>query len=167
MAELEIERKYIIPIPDVSEISKMDEYTVSEISQTYLESQAGVAHRVRRRVFAGHTEYTETKKMRVDKITAVEDERAINEEEYMLLLKNIRQGSRTLTKTRHTFLYKGKVFEIDVYPEWEKSGILETELVSKDECVIFPPFIRIIREVSGERAYSNSSMSSSFPKEEE
>ena len=55
--------------------------------------------------------------------------------------------------------------EIDIYPNWKRTCIMETELPSKEHSVTFPPYIRIIKEVTGEKQYSNVSMSHSFPSE--
>lgn len=162
---IEIERKYIISMPDFELLSSLGEYTRSEILQIYLESDANVTHRVRRRVFADHTVYTETKKIRIDKMSAIEDEGEISAEEFVLLSQKQKEGTRALNKTRHTFDFGGFCFEIDVYPEWKHSAIMEVELENKDVCFSIPPFIRVIEEVTGNKAYSNASMARSFPEE--
>ena len=162
---LEIERKYVIRKPDVAMLSSLEGYTVSDIEQTYLESAAHVTHRVRARSYGERTVYTETKKVRIDKMSVYEDEREIDEGEYLELLKGRKEGTVTLRKTRHTFLYLGQVFEIDVYPEWVNSAVLETELPSRETVVEFPDFIKVIAEVTGEKKYSNAAMSKEFPKE--
>jgi hypothetical protein len=92
-------------MPSVRELEGQDGYTVSEIRQTYLESEPGVTHRVRMRVYPDVTSYTETKKIRIDKISSYEEERRIDEAEYTALLGSIKRGTRTLTKTRHTFVF--------------------------------------------------------------
>ena len=75
MNNVEIERKYIIEIPDFNLLAEASDYTVSEIEQIYLSSPSGITHRIRRRAFADRIEYTETKKVRIDKTSAYEDER--------------------------------------------------------------------------------------------
>lgn len=162
---VEIERKYVIEMPDVNLISTQDGYTVSEIAQTYLDSAPTVTHRVRARSYGDKTVYTETKKVRIDKMSVFEDEREVDGDEYAAFLKKRMPGTVTLKKTRRTFIYKGQTFEVDVYPEWTKSAILETELDSRDREVQFPDFIKVIAEVTGEKKYSNASMSHKFPDE--
>ena len=162
---VEIERKYVIRMPDLTVLRGMDCYTVSEIEQTYLESEPHVTHRVRKRVYAEGAVYTETKKVRIDKISSYEEERQIDEAEYERLLGRIRYGTRTLTKTRHTFVFSGQTFEVDIYPEWKESCILETELSSRDTEVKMPTCISVIGEVSGDKRYTNASMAVEFPKE--
>ncbi len=164
-AHVEIERKYIILKPSVDLMRSCEGYTVSDIEQTYLESDAGVTKRVRKRSYSDKTDYTLTEKRRIDKISSYEDERHISEEEYLTELRSIRRGTRTVRKTRHTFEMHGRVYEIDIYPEWERTCIMETELADRDESLKIPPFIRVLAEVSGVREYTNASMSISFPNE--
>ena len=162
---VEIERKYVIRMPDLDALARQDGYTVSEIEQTYLESEPSVTHRVRKRLYKDRVVYTETRKVRIDKISSFEDERQIDEMEYQELLGKIKNGTHTLIKTRHTFVFSGQIFEVDIYPEWERSCIMETELESRETVVEFPDFIRIIKEVTGEKKYSNAAMSREFPEE--
>ena len=163
MQNVEIERKYIIEIPDLAMLSAMDSYTASKIEQIYLDSPIGITHRIRRRAYSDRVEYTETKKVRIDKSSAYEDERTISEAEYFELLTHRAPDSVALSKVRHTFKYLGQIFEVDVYPNWKQTCIMETELVTSDTAVEMPPFIRIIEEVTGKREYSNASMSRKFP----
>ena len=164
--EIEIERKYIIYMPKAEDLLSMDSCTRDEIVQTYLNAKEGDTRRVRmRRSECGEARYFETVKTRLDRISCVEREREIDENEYNILLSESRVGSRPIIKTRYAFSYAEQVFEIDIYPEWKNSAIMETELENRDLSVEFPPFIRIIAEVSGDARYSNSGMAKSFPEE--
>ncbi len=165
-SQLEIEKKYIIEKPSFDMLALMPEYSSSDIVQIYLSSDIGVTHRIRKRSFHDKTVYTETKKIRIDKMSAAEAERDISSEEFSELSKNILRGSKKLNKMRHTFFYEAHTFEIDVYPEWEKTAVLEVELESREENIEFPSFIKIIRDVTGNKAYSNASMSMHFPDED-
>lgn len=166
MAGIEIERKYVIAMPRVSDMRALNKYSSSEITQTYLSSLPGITHRVRRRVYDdGRVEYTETVKKRISLTSSYEDERHIDREEYESLAAKIMPFTRQLKKVRHTFEYGGQLFEIDVYPEWENSCIMETELASEGMRVEFPDFIEVIEDVTGKFEYSNASMSRSFPPE--
>ena len=162
---VEIERKFVIAMPDISSISSLDGYSVSDIEQTYLCSDEGVTRRVRARKYQGRTVYTETKKMRIDKMSAHEDEREISREEYEALLGEIKEGTVTIFKTRHTFDFSGRIFEIDIYPNWQRTAILEVELDSREVTLDMPDFIKVVSEVTGEKRYSNAAMSREFPKE--
>lgn len=165
MNQVEIERKYIIEMPDMTELSKLAGYCRSEITQTYLLSKPGEARRVRERRYCDASVYTETVKVRIDKMSSEEREREITESEYRELLCEMKSGTKPIKKTRHSFPYGEITVEIDVYPEWERSCIMETELPSRDATPTLPPFIKILREVTGERGYSNADMAASFPRE--
>ena len=164
---IEIERKYIIRMPRIESLAPMEGYGSDRIVQTYLESPKGVTHRVRSREGTLGTRYYETKKERIDAMSSVESEREIEREEYEALLSKIAVGTSPITKTRHSFTYLGQLFEIDVYPEWQRTAILETELRAREAAPAFPPFIEVVREVTGNVGYSNAAMARSFPGEDE
>jgi len=163
---IEIERKYIIQMPNVSLFCGLSGFTESDITQIYLSAERGKTRRVRRRAGALGVEYTETVKERIDGMSAHESEREITENEYIRLSSEIAEGTKPICKKRYTFLYLGQLFEIDVYPEWKRTAIMETELDSREACPRMPEFIKIVREVTGIRAYSNASMSKEFPAED-
>lgn len=165
-APVEIERKYIIKMPSLEILRAQTGYTKSEILQIYLPSEKGETHRIRRRVYADRTVYYETRKIRIDKMSSHEDEREISAAYFCELSKNPLLGTLSIEKVRHTFIYSGQLFEIDIYPEWKNTAIMETELSDREKRVEMPPFIEIVREVTGDKAYSNASMSKSFPPED-
>ena len=162
---LEIERKYIIRMPDLALLVAQDGYSFSKINQIYIESSPLVTHRIRSREYNGKSVYTETKKIRVDKISAIEDEREISKEEFEHLSLSKKRNTKVIEKTRHIFFHSGFLIEIDIYPEWKSSCIMEIELKSREEVAAVPNFIEIIREVTGDKRYSNAAMSEKFPEE--
>ena len=166
MSHIETERKLIILKPDEAELLSQSCFTESRILQIYLENPT-VTHRVRRREYSGgRVEYTENKKKRISTLSAIEEEREISENEFLSLSGNIEKGASPLRKIRRTFSLGGFVYELDYYEKWEKSCIMEVELPRESEELIIPPFIRVLRDVTGDKRYSNHSMSHSFPKEE-
>ncbi len=165
MEKIEIERKYVIQKPNADFYKTADDYGVSEIEQIYLEAPKGETLRIRMRKYPTDTVYIKTHKIRIDEISCIERECELASSEYEALAKNILHGTRPILKKRHTFKYLGQLFEIDEYPEWQRCCIMEAELPSRD-CNVQPPsFIRIIKDVTGDRAYSNASMSRAFPEE--
>ncbi len=162
---IEIERKFIIKMPCDELLADTECHTSSELLQIYLESESHITHRIRKRVYRDRIEYTETSKLRLDKMSAYEDERAISESDFEALRKHRKSGTRELSKLRHTFKHADFIFEIDIYPEWKHTAIMEVELKDKAVKLVFPDFIEIVEEVTGNRAYSNASMSKEFPKE--
>ena len=162
---IEIEKKYIIKMPNISILKVQTGYTESSILQIYLPCAEGETRRIRKRVRAGEATYTETRKIRIDKMSSNEIEREITESEFSLLSQNILESTRPIEKTRYTFIYKEQLFEIDVYPEWKHTAIMETELDSRERTVDFPQFLEIVKDVTGDKSYSNRGMSHTFPKE--
>ena len=163
---IEIEKKYIIAMPDVSELEDSEGYSCSEILQIYLPSSDGSTHRVRKRVTDGVAVYTETRKIRIDRMSSTEIEGEIGSERFEELAAAPLENTSPIRKVRHVFFYLGQKFEIDIYPQWKDTAILETELDSREREVVFPRFIKILRDVTGDRQYSNAGMSRAFPKED-
>lgn len=56
-------------------------------------------------------------------------------------------------KTRYSLNWKNHFYEIDLYPFWKDQAILEVPLRDEEEEVMLPDFLRVIREVTGERKY--------------
>ena len=161
----EIERKYVIYIPDMLKMKSMQDYTANRIEQIYLVCEKGETHRVRARSDGMTTVYTETRKIRIDSMSVTEIEREVSKEEYTSLLQMRDKSRETINKVRHTFTYLGQLFEVDVYDNWTSTCIMETELTSREAQVEFPDFIRIVREVTGDHRYSNAGMAKQFPPE--
>lgn len=162
---VEIERKFVIKLPELSRLSEEPDYTVSEITQVYLVSAPGISRRIRKRVTDGIAVFTVTEKRRIDALSAYEDEREITFSEYSSLYSERDTDLSVIEKTRHTFRRGGQTYEIDVYPAWRRSCIMETELKDRDTPVLIPEFIELIKEVTGIKAYSNHSMAKHFPDE--
>ena len=163
---IEIERKYIIVRPCLSDMEKCEGYSKSDIVQIYLSSGAETTRRIRKRTSLGVSRFFETEKVRIDKMSVTETEREISEEEFLRLSTERAVGTNPIIKTRHAFTVDGVSYEIDFYPEWENTCILENELSDRETFVTHPSFIRVVREVTGVREYSNAAMSKHFPKED-
>lgn len=163
---LEIERKYIVLMPSESAMRGMPDFDESEIEQIYLPTEPGITRRIRRRAWAEKTRYYFTEKRRVDNMSAEEREWEIGADEYASLSGSMMLGTRPVRKRRCTFMYAGQLFEVDIYPDWHATAIMETELPDRDSTVSMPDFLRIVREVTGLHEYSNAAMSVRFPAED-
>lgn len=156
-APLEIERKFLIAYPDVAQLSALDGCRVREITQTYLLCDSGTL-RVRKTVCGGKTTYHVTQKRRISALARVEDEKEISGETYTELLR-CADGTRTpIVKTRYAFPAGKHTAEVDIFPFWRDRAILEIELQSEDEPYEIPPFLSVIKEVTGDRRYTNASL---------
>ena len=56
--------------------------------------------------------------------------------------------------------------ELDIFTFWNRQAIMEVELKSEKEEFTLPPFIRVIREVTEDDAFSNHSLAKEVPPEE-
>lgn len=158
----EIERKFLIEYPDMEILEK---YSKSEIAQTYLKTDDGFTSRVRARTENGVTKYIFTEKKRVTDLKCIENEREISADEYKELLNLADPERMTVYKTRYCVPHNGRVVEIDVYPFWTDRAIAEVEMESEEENVELPDFIKVIRDVTAEKAYKNASIAKKIPTE--
>ncbi len=165
MPNIETERKFLIERPDPARLLAEEGATADTIVQTYLVSPQGVTLRVRRREGRGRVTYTATRKRRLSDMSAEENEREITEELYRTLLSAADPALRPIEKTRISVPYGGRLLEIDLYPFWERTAILEIELPSEDAPFKLPPYLTVLREVTGDKQYKNVSLAKKNPEE--
>lgn len=154
----EIERKFLIEYPDLEELEKLPNCSRVEIIQTYLLSADGSEARVRQRGANGNYIYTHTAKRKVTDTKRVEMERRITKNEYLRFLMDADPDCRPIRKTRYCLSSGTQYFEIDVYPFWKDQAIVEIELTDENEPINFPEQIKVIREVTEDETYKNSSL---------
>ena len=154
----EIERKFLIEYPDIKWLEQTPTCRKVEIVQTYLTSPTGDEVRLRQRGEGDSYIYFQTTKRRISDMKRVEIERRLSESEYLRLLMNTDTSKRQIRKTRYCLTYDNQYFEIDVYPFWQDKAIMEIELRDESVLVRFPEEIRIIREVTDDEEYKNSSL---------
>lgn len=94
-----------------------------------------------------------------------EDEHEISAAEYAELLKRADAGRKPVHKMRYCLDYMEQLFEIDVYPFWTDRAIMEIELDSEEREVMLPPFIEVIKEVTGDGRYTNAAIAREVPAE--
>lgn len=129
-----------------------------DIEQTYLLSDSGVA-RVRKRGQHGSFTYTHTVKHFLSAGKNVELERMISSREYLTLLESSDPDRNRVIKKRSCFLWENQYFELDTFVDpWFGLCLLEAEIEEDDAEVKLPPFIKVIREVTMEREYSNAEL---------
>lgn len=153
----EIERKFLIEYPSQCFISKAED--ISDIVQTYLVPlENGVTERVRKRTKNGKSVYTHTKKIRVNDMRRIEYEDEVKEPEYNELLKRADEGRNIIMKKRICHNYKGQLFEIDLFSFWDDRAVMEIELNDEGQLVEFPPEIRVIKEITSDKRYTNAAL---------
>ncbi|MBR3333515.1 MAG: AAA family ATPase [Clostridia bacterium] len=153
---MEIERKYLISRPNLHLLEKLPNCELVHIVQTYLKSDdPSEERRIRQRGSNGSYVYFMTRKKKGDGIKRVEIENRLSQEEYIALLVEADPAYRPIHKERYCLSANGLYYEIDIYPEWKDKAIMEIELHSEDQEVVFPDEIDVIREVTDDPAYSN------------
>lgn len=154
----EIERKYLIEYPDIKWLESNPNCQKVEIIQTYLKSNENDEVRVRQRGFNGHYIYFKTIKRKVSDVKRVEIEKRLSQNEYLTLLMEADTSKRQIRKTRYCLTFEGQYFEIDVYPFWNDKAIAEIELSDENTEITFPRQIKVIKEVTDDESYKNSSL---------
>ena len=155
---VEIERKYLIQYPDAAFLRAVRLCHPVEIAQTYLKSENGIRERIRRRGEDGHYAYFRTRKKKISPLIRIEEEERIAAGEYEALKSRADPKRQEICKTRYCLVWENQYFEIDVFPFWTDQALMEIELLDENQPVILPPFIRVIREVTDEKEYSNSAL---------
>ena len=162
---MEIERKYLIALPEESVLA---EHSTErwEIVQTYLKSERGVTARVRQVTEGERKRWYHTEKRRVSDLTAEEKEQEINAAEYENLLQQADASLMLIRKCRWRIPYMGHVLEVDVYPFWEKTAVLEIELSDESEAAEIPAWIRVLKDVTGDARFKNVCLAREVPSED-
>ena len=162
MKQIEIERKFLIEMPDINFLMSLDGCAITKIFQTYTSNNI----RIRKCIKDNKESYIKTIKRKISDMSRIEEESEITKEEYTALLAFADQGRKTLPKTRYAIPYNNKVLEIDIFPFWRKQAFLEIELESENEEFSLPDFINVIKEVTFESQYKNYSLAKNIPEEE-
>lgn len=162
MKQIEIERKFLIAMPDIKFLMSLDGCVVTKIFQTYTLNNI----RIRKCIKDNKESYIKTIKRKISDISRIEEECEISKEEYVALLASVDPDRKTLEKIRYAIPYNNKLLEIDVFPFWKKQAFLEIELESENEEFSLPDFIKVIREVTFENQYKNYSLAKNIPEEE-
>ena len=162
MIPKEIERKFLIRMPDFSKLKEKKDYHSDGITQTYLKDENATT-RVRRRERNGTVTYTRTSKVRINALSCYEDERTLTEAEYEAELALADPKIRPIEKIRHSFRENGLTYEIDVYPFWDDVAVLEAELTSEEQALPIPDCLTVLAEVTADRRFKNRGLSESIP----
>jgi CYTH domain-containing protein/thymidylate kinase len=148
---IEEERKYMVEIS-----GELPECTESIITQTYLVGDPGVEIRLRRREWAGKFVNILTTKTNVSQTEELVTERQIANNLYESMLQQADPYRHTIHKLRKSFIWKGQYFELDSYRgALDGLIILETKGIRCHEDVKFPPFLRVIKDITGNKDYYN------------
>ncbi|MEE0946965.1 MAG: CYTH domain-containing protein [Acutalibacteraceae bacterium] len=150
----EIERKFLIKYPDTKLLSEIDGCRVMKMEQTYLEDGS----RIRKIKESGKTTYIKTVKKHITNLKREEKEWEISREEYNEAIKLKAQNTNTINKTRYAVELGGFVYEIDVFDFFKDRAFLEVELTDEEESFPIPDFLKVIKEVTEDKRYTNRAL---------
>ncbi len=157
----EIERKYLILMPDEQTLNSLPQCDRTEIVQVYLNRKnTNTTRRIRKRgtVQKGY-KYYYTEKTPVAYGEKIEIEHEISADEYNELIKDIDINGKPIEKERYCFTYKNQLFELDVYAFSDELATLEIELDNINNKVELPDFLTVLKDVTNDNRYSNASLS--------
>ena len=149
---LEKERLYKVEV-----IGEIPGAIVSDITQTYLMAEPGCEVRLRRRQWSGgKVVNVHRSKKAISETEEIETERRVDNNLYEQMLQQADPYRQTIRKRRQSFIWKGQHFEIDTFSEPVNDlVILQSKGVAEQESVKFPPFIKVLEDVTGNSQYYN------------
>jgi CYTH domain-containing protein/thymidylate kinase len=152
---IEEERKYIVTVTGDIPADSIE----SDITQTYLVGEPGAEIRLRRREWAGKFVNVHTTKMRISPTEELVTERQISNNLYQSMMQQADPYRQTIHKLRKSFIWKGQYFELDFYQEPHQGlVILETKGIRRHEDVKFPPFLKVVEDITGNTKYYNHNL---------
>ena len=136
---------------------EIPECSESMITQTYLVAEPGSEVRLRRREWSGgKVVNVHRSKKRISDTEVIETERQVDNNLYEQMLQQADPYRQTIRKRRQSFIWKGQFFQIDTFLSPVSDLIvMETKGVAEQETVNFPPFIKVLEDVTGKRTYYN------------
>ena len=136
---------------------EIPECSESEITQTYLVAEPGCEVRLRRRQWSGgKVVNVHRSKKRISETEVIETERHIDNNLYEQMLQQADPYRQTIRKRRQSFIWKGQFFQIDTFlTPVNDLVMMETKGVAEQETINFPPFVKVIEEVTGNQTYYN------------
>lgn len=162
MEKFEIERKFLIAMPDLQWLSGKAVRRL-EMVQTYLLAADGESSRVRQITENGTVTYIQTIKKRISNIKRLETETEITAEEYATLLEKADPARRPIRKVRYCVPYGRHMLEIDIFSFWQDKAFLEVELADEKEEITLPSEFLVLREVTEDRRYTNAALAKELP----
>ena len=130
---------------------------VEKITQTYLVAEPGCEVRLRRREWSrGKVVNVHRSKKQISETQVIETERQVDNNLYEQMLQQADPYRSTIKKRRQSFIWKGQHFEIDTFLEPVSDlVILQSKGVAEQESVKFPPFVKVLEDVTGNVRYYN------------
>lgn len=165
---LNIERKFTIMPVDLNMLNELGLHIAEiDIEQFYITPHQNdgpdVEVRLRKRTQYGESIYWESRKERLSNGKYFEHEHQISPHAYQSGMKYKVSKTSVIQKKRYCFVHKDQYFELDIFSEWVRHGlqVLEVKPTDESQAVMLPEFLGIIKEVTGEIAYTNRRLAES------
>lgn len=151
---LPVEKERLYKVEVIGEIPGAIE---SQITQTYLVAEPGCEVRLRRREWSrGKVVNVHRSKKQISETQVIETERQVDNNLYEQMLQQADPYRSTIKKRRQSFIWMGQHFEIDTFLEPVSDlVILQSKGVAEQESVKFPPFVKVLEDVTGNVRYYN------------
>lgn len=151
---LPVEKERLYKVEVIGEIPGAIE---SQITQTYLVAEPGCEVRLCRREWSrGKVVNVHRSKKQISETQVIETERQVDNNLYEQMLQQADPYRSTIKKRRQSFIWKGQHFEIDTFLEPVSDlVILQSKGVAEQESVKFPPFVKVLEDVTGNVRYYN------------
>lgn len=151
---IETERKFLVDV--VGDIPNSCEM---EIFQTYLTPVNGEEQRIRKRGKGDNYVCFLTTKKTISSSQRIEIEEIISSSEYAKLEALANPEKKTIHKMRRCFVWNNRYYELDTFVDPVlRHSILEIEDVDMTDKIDFPPFLKLIEEVTENHDYYNSNI---------
>jgi CYTH domain-containing protein len=152
---VETERKYVVELT----ASLPAGHAETEIFQTYLLADGNAEVRLRKRGQNGHYIYFLTRKQTLAGNSRIETEQQITPSEYVQLLDRADPARVSIHKRRTCFVWGDRYFELDTFVQPALPfSLLEIEDAERHEDINFPPFIRIVEDVTDNKEFYNHNL---------
>ncbi len=149
---LEIEKRFLIRYPELAVLRQQPGCREMKIRQLYLPDHT----RIRQIEENGQFHYILTVKQRITDLIRKENERELTGEEFREMSRQIAPGTHEIQKIRFAVPIGELTVEIDCFPFWNDRAILEIELRDETQPFSIPPFVTVIKEITGDERYHNS-----------
>lgn len=149
--------KYLIEVDDelLERLKSEANYSTSHIVQHYLTSDNGVERRIRRRDRDGDIMFSYSEANYLATNERIKIDRVLTERQYNDYGNQIDRSLNVTDKMRYAFINNGSFFKLDVFDFDKTKGLLSTETKKDVSEVKLPEYVKVIKDVTGDKNYKN------------
>lgn len=156
-APVEKFHKYLIEVDDelLERLKKEDNYSTSHIVQHYLTGDGTHERRIRRRERNGDVMFVYSESNYISGNERIKVDRVLTERQYKDYGFQIDPDLNVTDKMRYSFINDDSFYKLDVYDFDQTKGILSTETRTDETEAKVPEYVRVIKDVTGDKNYKN------------